>query len=186
EWFIGQPIDVIWDYDILGVWQVEEAAEAAEYNLSPGDFKANDLDGNGAYEALQDKKFIGYTEPRYRLGLRNEFDFLRNFSASIFIRADLGHQRAFNESVTGWSTFDRISTANYPYLTPDNRRNDYLRLNINDSPYGGGIMPYKPTSFLRIQDVTLSYNVPQPVAQIVRLQQARVFGSVRNLYSIDN
>ncbi|HLU90110.1 MAG TPA: SusC/RagA family TonB-linked outer membrane protein [Cyclobacteriaceae bacterium] len=186
EWFIGQPIDVIWNYDILGVWQVEEAAEAAEYNLSPGDFKANDLDGNGAYEALQDKKFIGYTEPRYRLGLRNEFDFLRNFSASIFIRADLGHQRAFNESVAGWSTFDRRSTANYPYWTPDNRSNDYPRLNINDSPYGGGIMPYKPLSFVRIQDLSLSYNLPASATKAFYVQQARIFGSVRNLYSFDN
>lgn len=186
EWFIGQPINVVWDYDILGVWQVEEAAEAAEYNLSPGDFKANDLDNNGAYEALQDKKFIGYTEPRYRLGLRNEFDFLRNFSASVFIRADLGHIRQFQQSVAGWSTFDRISTANYPYWTPDNRSNEYPRLNINDSPYGGGIMPYKPTSFVRIQDVTLSYNVPAAIAQRIKLQNARIFGSVRNLYSFDN
>jgi TonB-linked SusC/RagA family outer membrane protein len=186
EWFIGQPIDVVWDYDILGVWQVEEAAEAAEYNLSPGDFKANDLDNNGAYEALQDKKFIGYSEPRYRLGLRNEFDFLRNFSASIFIRADLGHIRAFQQSVAGWSTFDRRSTANYPYWTQDNRSNDYPRLNINDSPYGGGIMPYKPTSFVRIQDVSLSYNLPAGIAQTVMLQNARIFGSVRNLYSFDN
>src|SRR5690606_13609214 len=186
EWFIGQPIDVIWNYDILGVWQVEEAAEAAEYNLSPGDFKANDLDGNGAYEALQDKKFIGYTEPRYRLGLRNEFDFLRNFSASIFIRADLGHQRAFNESVAGWSTFDCRSTANYPYWTPDNGSNDYPRLNINDSPYGGGIMPYKPLSFVRIQDLSLSYNLPASATKAFYVQQARIFGSVRNLYSFDN
>lgn len=186
EWFIGQPIDVVWDYDILGVWQVEEAAEAAEYNLDPGDFKANDLDGNSAYEALQDKMFIGYEQPRFRIGLRNEFDFLRNFSASIFIRADLGHIRSFQQSVQGWSAFDRISTANYPYWTPDNRSNEYPRLNINDSPYGGGIMPYKPTSFVRIQDLSLSYNLPTAIVQSIRLQQARIFGSVRNLYSFDN
>ncbi|MFC4874717.1 hypothetical protein [Negadavirga shengliensis] len=186
RWFIGQPIDVVWDYDILGIWQVEEAAEAAEYNLSPGDFKANDLDGNGAYEALQDKKFIGFSQPRHRLGLRNDFDFLRNFTASVFIRADLGHINHFSPSVAGWSTFDRRSTANYPYWTPDNRTNDFPRLNINDSPYGGGIMPYKSASFVRIQDISLSYNFPPPVAKRLRLQNARVFGSVRNLYSFDN
>lgn len=186
EWFIGQPIDVVWNYNIEGVWQVEEAEQAARYNLSPGDFKASDLDDNGAFEALQDKMFIGYTEPQYRLGLRNEVDFLKHFSAAVFLRADLGHVRAFQQSVAGWSTFDRISTANYKYWTPDNRSNEYPRLNINDSPYGGGIMPYKSTWFVRVQDLSLSYSLPESVAQRARLQQARIFGSVRNLYTIDD
>ena len=186
KWFIGQPIDVVWDYEIQGTWQVEEASQAAEFNLRPGDFKATDVDGNGAYEALQDKKFIGFSQPRHRLGLRNDFDFLRNFTASIFLRADLGHIRPFNPSVAEWSTFDRRSTANYPYWTPDNMTNDYPKLSANVTPFGGGIMPYKAASFLRIQDISLSYNIPSPVATRLGVQNARVFGSVRNLHSFDN
>lgn len=186
EWFIGQPIDVVWDYDILGTWQVEEAQEAAEFNLDPGDIKAADVDGNGVYEALQDKKFIGFSQPRHRIGFRNDITFLRNFTASIFIRADLGHLRSFPPSVAGWSTFDRISTANYPYWTPDNRTNDYPRLSVNDSPFGGGVMPYKSSSFVRIQDLSLSYNVPSAIAQRYNMQNVRIFGSVRNLYTFSS
>ncbi|MCC5938381.1 MAG: SusC/RagA family TonB-linked outer membrane protein [Lunatimonas sp.] len=186
EWFIGQPIDVVWNYDILGVWQVEEASQAAEFNLRPGDFKALDVDGNGVYEALQDKRFIGFSQPRHRLGLRNDFDFLRNFTASIFIRADLGHIREFSPSIAEWSTFDRRSTANYPYWTMDNRSNEYPRLNSNIAQFGGGIMPYKPASFLRIQDISLSYNIPRPLATRLGLQSARVFGSARNMITFDN
>jgi TonB-linked SusC/RagA family outer membrane protein len=183
EWFIGQPIDVVWDYNILGTWQEDEVQQAAEFNLREGDIKAEDVDGNNAYEALQDKKFIGFSQPRHRVGLRNDFTFLRNFSASIFIRADLGHLRAFPQSVAGWSTFDRIATANYPYWTPDNQTNDYPRLSVNDSPFGGGVMPYKTSSFVRIQDVSLSYNVPSAVAQRYKMKNLRVFGSVRNLFT---
>jgi len=185
EWFIGQPIDVVWNYNILGTWQENELSEAAEYNLREGDIKAEDVDGNNAYEALQDKKFIGFSQPRHRLGFRNDFTFLRNFSASIFIRADLGHLREFPQSVAGWSTLDRNSTANYPYWTPDNQTNDYPRLSVNDSPFGGGVMPYKSSSFVRIQDVSLSYNVPSAVAQRYKMKNLRVFGSVRNLYTFD-
>ncbi|WP_162343028.1 SusC/RagA family TonB-linked outer membrane protein [Cyclobacterium salsum] len=186
EWFIGQPIDVVWDYDILGTWQVEEAQEAAEYNLDPGDIKADDLDDNGVYEALQDKKFIGFSQPRHRIGFRNDITFLRDFTASIFIRADLGHMRAFTPSVAGWSTFDRRSTANYPYWTPDNRTNDYPRLSVNDSPFGGGVMPYKSSSFVRIQDLSLSYNLPTAMSQRYKMQNFRIFGSVRNLYTFSS
>jgi TonB-linked SusC/RagA family outer membrane protein len=183
EWFIGQPIDVVWDYNILGTWQEDEVQQAAEFNLREGDIKAEDIDGNNAYEALQDKQFIGFSQPRHRLGFRNDFTFLRNFSASVFIRADLGHLRAFPQSVAGWSTFDRIATANYPYWTPDNQTNDYPRLSVNDSPFGGGVMPYKESSFIRIQDVSLSYNVPSAVAQRYKMDNLRIFGSVRNLFT---
>lgn len=186
EWFIGQPIDVVWDYDIAGVWQTGEAEEAARYNLRPGDYKARDLDNNGAYEALQDKRFIGYTEPRYRLGLRNQVDFLKHFSASLFIRADLGHLRPFGQSIQDWSTFDRRSTLNFPYWTPDNASNEYPRLNMNDSPFGGGITPYKPSWFVRIQDVSLSYSLPPDVFSAVKFRSMRLFASVRNLYSFDD
>lgn len=185
QWFIGKAIDAIWDYNIIGMWQVEEAEEAKRYNLRPGDIKAEDVDDNGAYEALQDKKFIGFKEPRYLFGFRNDFTIFKNLTASIFLRADLGHKRAFSQSVAGWSTFDRISTANYPYWTPENRSNEYPRLSVNDSPFGGRVMPYKPTSFLRIQDISLSYNVPFALTQKINVQNARVFGAIRNLYSFD-
>ena len=180
-WFIGQPINVVWNYDIQGVWQTAEAEQAKRYNLKPGDLKANDLDNSGTYQALQDKKFIGYTAPRYNLGFRNEIDFLKSFTASVFLRADLGHIRGFGQSVQGWSTFDRTNSANYPYWSPDNNSNEYPRLNNNVSPFGGGIMPYKPTSFLRVQDLSLSYTVPSAWVNAAKLKSVRIFASVRNL-----
>ncbi len=180
-WFPGKSIDAVWNYNIQGIYQVEEAEQAKKYNLKPGDYKVEDVNNSGTLEALQDKQFIGYTTPRFNLGFRNDFDFLKHFTASIFLRADLGHIRSFPQSVTGWSTYDRNSTANFEYWTADNRSNDYPRLNNNISPFGGGIMPYKPVSFLRVQDVSLSYNVPAEWASAIKLKSARVFGSVRNL-----
>lgn len=184
QWFIGRPIDAVWEYNMLGVWQEEEAEEADRYNLKPGDIKAEDLDNNGAYEALQDKQFIGFSDPRYLLGLRNDVTFLKNFTASVFLRADLGHIRPFVEPMAGWSTYDRISTSNFQYWTPENRSNEYTRLSINDSPFGGKVMPYKPRSFFRVQDVSLAYNLPAAAVQSIGLQGVRVFGSARNLITI--
>src|SRR5699024_8443741 len=39
QWFIGQDPDRIWNYELIGVWQKEEAEEAGKYGLQPGDFK---------------------------------------------------------------------------------------------------------------------------------------------------
>src|SRR5690606_4369255 len=65
QWFPGQAIDVIWDYEVSGIWQEEEADDAALYGLRIGDYKAIDVDGDGKYTDLNDKQFIGYEEPRY-------------------------------------------------------------------------------------------------------------------------
>ncbi|MEX2591577.1 MAG: SusC/RagA family TonB-linked outer membrane protein, partial [Anditalea sp.] len=45
RWFIGHAIDEIWQPRVLGVWQLGEEAEAAEYGQFPGDFKLKDVDG---------------------------------------------------------------------------------------------------------------------------------------------
>lgn len=184
EWFPGRAIDVIWDYDVLGVWQTNEADQASTYGMRVGDFKAVDVDGNGVYNELVDKRFIGYKQPRYRLGFRNDFTFLTNFTASVFIRADLGHLGSYSPALNGgWESNDRWNrnVGPVPYWTPENPINDYARLDVSTSGYGGGLMIYKPRSFVRIQDVSLSYSVPSPLAQRLKLNSLRVFGSVRNL-----
>lgn len=186
KWFIGKPLDVVWDYHILGIWQQEEAEEAAQYGLQPGDYKVEDLDGNFVYEALQDKKFIGYSAPRYLIGLRNDFSFLQQFNASVFLRADLGHIREFSQLVDGYSTFDRRSTANYDYWTPENRSDDYPKLSRNLTGFGGNIMPYKKTAFLRVQDVTISYSFPANMMEKMKAKSARVFFSARNLLTFSD
>ncbi|WP_257670951.1 SusC/RagA family TonB-linked outer membrane protein, partial [Parapedobacter tibetensis] len=188
EWFPGQALDRIWDYDITGIWQSDEAAAAAAYGLAPGDFKATDVDNNGVYEALQDKQFIGYRQPRYRIGLRNEFSFLGNFSASLFLRAEIGHMGAFTEGIRsgGADTYDRRNTFDFPYWTPENPIDGFTRLNTRTNVFGGGIMMYKPLSFLRVQDVSLSYNLPTALAGRLKTNSVRIFGSVRNLYSFNS
>lgn len=185
KWFPGKSLDAIWDYSILGVYQKEDAAEALKYTLYPGDYKVEDLDGNGKLEALQDKRFIGYTVPRFNIGFRNEVNFLRNFSASVFLRADLGHKRAFSPSLVDVTALDRLSTSNFPYWSPDNQSNDWPRLGFRRTAYGGGIMPYKTTSFLRVQDVTLGYNVSAEHLRALKFSSLRVFASARNLLTFD-
>ena len=189
KWFPGQAIDVVWDYRLTGIWQVEEAEEAAKYNMEPGDFKAQDTNADYQYVDLEDKQFIGYTQPRYRLGLRNDFQFLKNFSFSFFLRADLGHIRSYDAALNrGFESNDRWNrnVGPVPYWTPVNRNNEYARLDVNTGAYGGGLMVYKPTAFLRLQDVTFSYAVPERLYSRLRMNNLEVFGAIRNLATWTN
>ncbi|MEX2565487.1 MAG: SusC/RagA family TonB-linked outer membrane protein, partial [Cyclobacteriaceae bacterium] len=186
EWFIGQGIDRVWNYDITGVWQASEAGEAAEYSLLPGDYKAVDVNGDGVFSPLEDKQFIGWRQPRYRLGLRNEFTFFNNFSASVFIRADLGHVGSIdNFKHNSSNLYDRRGMRSVPYWTLDNPSDRYGSLTTASSAFGGGYSLFFPKSFVRIQDLTLAYTFPSSAIQQIALSNLRIFGSVRNLYSFD-
>jgi TonB-linked SusC/RagA family outer membrane protein len=187
EWFIGEALDRVWNYDIVGVWQEDEADEANVYGLSPGDYKAVDVNGDGVYSTLEDKQFIGWRQPRYRIGLRNDFTFFTNFSASVFIRADLGHQGSIDDFKHGSSSiYDRRGMRAVPYWTAANPSNRYGSLTVASGAYGGGYDLFFPRSFVRIQDLTLSYNLAGNTLQRTKLSSLRIFGSIRNLYSFDN
>src|SRR5699024_8792132 len=41
----GMPIRTFYGYEVEGIWQSDEAEEAAKYNDSPGQFKFRDLNG---------------------------------------------------------------------------------------------------------------------------------------------
>jgi TonB-dependent starch-binding outer membrane protein SusC len=184
QWFPGEARDVIWQYDIIGIWQLDETDAAAVYNLRPGNIKAADVNNDGKYTQVEDKKFIGYTAPRYRLGLTNEVTFLKNFSASLFIRADLGHLRQMSELTSDRSTIDKTNFWSYPYWSPENPTNDYNKHDREmreQSWYESGIRWYKPTGFIRIQDFNISYNLPKTLMQRARIQNLRVFCTIRNL-----
>lgn len=186
QWFPGYAVDAVWNYNILGIWQESEADEAAAYNMVPGDIKGEDVDGDGKYIDVNDKQFIGHTVPRYLFGLQNTFDW-GPWSASMFIRADLGHLIPLNEALGGTLTHDRNNFNNgpMPYWTPENQNNTYPRLRPVHTAYGGGIAFYEPGSFVRLQDVSISYNLPESFYRRLQMSGMSVYVSSRNLLTFD-
>lgn len=81
-WFIGRPISQIWDFKVIGIWQKDEAVEAAKYSQRPGDpkiensYTADDVNGKPVYNE-KDKQFLGQTAPPINWSLRNEFKFYK-------------------------------------------------------------------------------------------------------------
>jgi outer membrane receptor protein involved in Fe transport len=43
QWFIGEPLTVWYDYDKIGVWQLDEASQAEVYQAQPGQIKIRDV-----------------------------------------------------------------------------------------------------------------------------------------------
>jgi len=154
KWFIGHAIDQIWDYNILGIWQESEATMAKTYGFSPGDYKIEDVNNDGIFTDA-DKKFQGYKSPPFRLTFRNNFQY-KNWELSIKMYSSLGQSLPNIYLKNGQAYYDRSTYFNVPYWTPENPGNKWTRIMSNET----GIL-YENNSFVRIDNLSLSYNIPR-------------------------
>lgn len=176
-WFIGESIDRIWNYRSLGIWQLGEEEAAKSFGKAPGDVKLFDADGNGV-STQEDKEFLGYSQPKYHLGFRNDISFLKNFSFSCFIRAEFGRLGANGLLMHKSQTEDRQNSWDVPYWTPTNPINNATRLNTVDTPV---FTLYESMSFVRLQDASLSYNIPSKIMNKANIERCRLYVSGRNI-----
>lgn len=186
-WFIGRDINAVWDYKILGVWQESDAAEIAALNsksnlgIRPGDFKLQDVNGDSRYDNA-DKQFLGSTNPKFSWSLRNDVNFFKNFDFSLLLVSSIGQLRQFNQALNnpGSVGFLRMNSYVQPYWTPSNPINDYARLSSNQS--GTNINVYRKASFVRVQNISLGYNIDSKLVQRFGVKNAKVFVNATNAF----
>ncbi|MGF1586555.1 MAG: SusC/RagA family TonB-linked outer membrane protein [Bacteroidales bacterium] len=175
-WFIGQDKDVIWDFEIDGVYQEDEADEAAKYNLYPGDFKVIDQNGDGVLNS-RDKVFQGTTSNPWQLSLINSFRY-KNFDVGIIFLGKLGYKGGSDLPFNNRQEYIKNHNwYNLPYWTPQNGINDYARIN---SLRFSGMNIYRDRSYFRFQNFSLGYNLPASMVQSIS------FNSARLAFNIDN
>ncbi len=179
-WFIGKDINAIWDYKNTGIWQEDEADEAALYEEQPGDAKALDVDGDYSF-TTSDKVFMGSTSPKFRWSLRNDFQILKNLNLSVNIYSYWGQKEATTEYLNN-NGEKTLKTNAYvsKYWTPDNPSNRYARLN---STLPSDISPklVMDKSFIRLDNISLSYTLPSRFTEKIAAQNVMVYGSVQNV-----
>lgn len=174
-WFIGQDPDRIWDYERIGVWQLGEEEEAAKYGLQPGDFKYKDQNEDGVM-TNEDKVFQKYKTPRFTWSLRNEFTFYKDFSLSFMMYSHWGVYNRFNRATNAENFADRCSEYEQPRWTIDNPINDYARIGSKKTTE-----IWWNKSFIRLDNITLSYNVPKNLLSKVSIQNMRISLGVKNV-----
>lgn len=177
-WFVGRAIDAIWDWKALGVYQLGQEEEAARYGLQPGDYQLEDVNGDGTFNN-DDRQFLGFGEPRFRWSLRNEFQFFKNVSFSFNIYSLWGHSNPFNLVKSRGGFPERENAYVFPYWTPENQSNEWARIN-SDEGSATGFNVYRKRSFIRLDNVSLAYNIPKRHLERYSIQNLRVFANIRN------
>jgi TonB-dependent starch-binding outer membrane protein SusC len=168
EWFIGHAVDEIWDYRTLGIWQVAETDEATAYSRSVGDYKLEDLNDDGKY-TNDDKQFLGFRRPKIRLSLRNDLQF-KNWQLSVKMYSYLGHLKANNFLRNNEAFYDRGTYYNVPYWTAENPGNKWARVDSYETNFN----VWEKNSFIRLDNISLSYNIPTSLLSRIKVSNCRL------------
>lgn len=180
-WFIGQDIDVVYDWDFIGVWQLGEEAQAAALhydkpNYGPGDPKIKDIDGNDTIN-FEDKTFLGSPTPNWYGGLRNTFSY-KGLELTILFEAVKGVTRInyFYGSYT-----DRNNEIVMDYWTPRNPTNNFPQPSSTRVYDYMDAVRVRDASFVALRNISLAYTLPQNIIERLKISRMQVYLRGNNL-----
>jgi hypothetical protein len=154
-WFIGRPIDVNFGYKYDGVWQLDDDIENSHQpNAQPGDVKIKDVKEDGEITP-EDRTFIGQRSPKFTVGLTNTIRY-KNFNFNFMLTGRQGITR--NNGFYDLPVYaDAIrNTLKQNWWNENNPTNDFPANRDGTNPFGVNF--YKDASFIRLNNVNLSYD----------------------------
>ena len=196
----GQPAGVLKGYIVEKIFQNDDevvtlnktaVAHGANYyqekSTGMGDFKYKDLDGNG-YIDSKDREVIATPQPKFFGGFFNSVNY-KNFNLSFVFQFSQGAKAAVYNMMT--DMYGYIGNNIYPELygktwSPENPDARYARLVYTDPSKNSRFSDryiYK-TSYLRLKNITFSYNLPQNFLKKINVQSAMLFVSGSNIWTV--
>ncbi|MDO6603955.1 TonB-dependent receptor [Arenibacter palladensis] len=179
SWFIDQPINSYFDYVFDGIYQDGDVDIPA--GSAPGYVRAKDINGDSIINA-EDRAIVGSGEnPEYQISLRNDFK-VKGFTLSVFMNSMIGWEAPFNVINPG-APSRAIGQMDNGWWTPENESNTRPSLLYNNPLRTNW---YVSRDFLRIQDISLSYDFDQILMNKIGLSNLRLFLSAKNVYTWTN
>jgi hypothetical protein len=182
-WFIGEPIDVFYDYKRLGLWQdtPEDQAEMAKFNakghhFTPGSVRVEDQNGDYQITPNYDRVIIGNSRPRWVVGLNNDVKY-KNWDFSLFITGRLQYLRSVGEGLTCMYGDQRV----LDYWTPENSDAEYqkpIRDEAGGDPYA--MTYYKDDSYLKIRNISVGYSFAKSLVNKLKISNLRLYIQVKD------
>ncbi|MCL5130506.1 TonB-dependent receptor [Algibacter sp. L4_22] len=179
EWFIGEPINVNFDYVFDGIYQ-EDVTGTPQGDVQAGDIRYLDADGSGDISP-SDKRVIGRQIPDFVAGLTNTLEY-KNWSLSFFLNMVSGITQANTLLYTNDIDL-RENRYNVAFWTPENQSNTYPRNDRSANVNQRSMQFYRSTDFIRLQDITLNYKFPSDALQKLNISNLELFANIKNLYT---
>lgn len=185
---VGDPIGSFFGRRVIGVFQTNE--EATAYGKQPfakaGDFKWEDINNDGRIDD-NDRTVIGSPHPKFFFGFNNNFSY-KGFALDVLTNGMVG-QKIYNSTFS----INNSGVQNQIQEVFDNRwvstsqpgnglYGRSIRGGRNNNPIFSDAYLFDG-SFLRIRNVTLSYNLPSSLINRLGVGSARLYATGTNLFT---
>ena len=191
KWFIGQPLSVYYDWNMVGIWQegdeftfIDGADKegAHQTGATPGAAKLEDVDGNGIIDS-NDRKVIGSKNPSFTMSMGNRLSY-KNLYFSILFNGVFGKWMTDNVANISSYTF---GSGNYihgvRYWTPETPDAEVVSPGYQAS-FDHGY--YKKLNYVQLRNITLGYRFSQKIVRKIGLSALDVNFSVNNVCAFSN
>ncbi|MBK8503760.1 MAG: TonB-dependent receptor [Saprospiraceae bacterium] len=201
EYYVGQKIGEIWGYETVGIFQTQAEVDASATqsaigaNWRAGDVHYADLNGDGKITPGSntltnpgDRKIIGNSTPRLSYGVNLDLNYksfsLRTFWQGIgkrdywpsdnnwtpFFPFNAGHVEKYFITET-WTEENRDAYFPAAHFSTNTKQNIQVQ-----SRY------IQDASYIRLKNVTLSYDLPQLLVKKIGLAGGQIYVSGMNLW----
>lgn len=198
-WFVGQPLNVIYDYKKTGIWQADEATAVKQYEGTGGAVGMIKVEYKGTYNTDgTPTRLIGADD---RQVINCDPDFLGGFNTRVAYKGfDLSVVGTFqsggilNSTLYGSNGYLNINDGRrgqmqVDYWTPTNPGGQYpLPGGPTDSnnPKYGSTLGYFDASYVKLKTITLGYNLKKEWIKSVGMDRLKLYCTIQSpivLYS---
>ncbi|MEQ9440849.1 MAG: TonB-dependent receptor [Cyclobacteriaceae bacterium] len=190
----GEPIGTFFGYVFDGIYQSDDEANQspmiAGQTPSAGDRKYKDISGpDGTPDGIIndfDRTLIGSAQPNFTWGFDNKISY-KSLSLSFFFQGSQGNDMV-NLNLSDLANLNGqqnvLSEVALNRWTPENPSNRYSRAltTANDNVFSSRFV--EDASYLRLKNVTVSYNLPASLLERIGLSNLRIYASGTNLWTL--
>jgi len=185
---VGEPIGTYYGRNVLGIFQNQDeidnyAVEGTpiQPNAKPGDFKFEDVDGNGIIDA-KDRVFLGSALPTYMIGFNMTLEYKGvDFSFDLYAQ---GGNKLYNAKRA-----QRLGNENYDLDFYENRwhgegtSSSYPSADLTGENMYPNSWYIEDGGFFKIRNIQVGYTIPVNVVTLLGVKSIRFYANASNPFT---
>ncbi|MBX2873049.1 MAG: SusC/RagA family TonB-linked outer membrane protein [Saprospiraceae bacterium] len=186
---VGQPLSAFYGFEVLGLFQDQAEVDAApiQEGAAPGRFRYRDINEDGVINQ-EDRTNLGNPIADFTGGLALKLGF-RNLELEMYSFASIGNEifnlsKRFSDFYSAGAAIAERVQGSWSFENP--RGSIPIFENVSNFSTNTQSNSYyvEDGSYFRMQNITLSYLIPQAMLSRWNLEKFRLYVSVNNAFTI--
>lgn len=184
NWFIGESMNVYYDYQFDGIWQLDDdIANSHMSAATPGSIRVKDMNGDNTV-SVDDREII-QRDPKFIASFITGFDY-KNFSLSMdiyYLNGGYFYNSYLTSFENGGDLTGKRNGLRRNYWTINNPSNETPAPNFIQQPAFLNSLAYEKADYLRLRNISLGYTFQEHVAKRIGVENLRLFSTISNIWA---